>query len=87
MKNNINNCKNVSSGINSTANYKKITGNLSQGKLGDQIFKLLLFISGIFVIVLIIGFLITLFISALPAVKKFGFGFFVRNIWDPMNDV
>lgn len=60
---------------------------LLKTKIGDIIFNSLLKLSGYLIIVLIVAFLATLFISALPSIKKFGFGFFTSNVWDPRADV
>ncbi len=62
-------------------------GDIKDKETGDAIFKAVLFVSGIFVIILIMGFLITLFLSSLTAVKKFGFGFMVENAWNTRDDV
>ncbi|HNZ27699.1 MAG TPA: phosphate ABC transporter permease subunit PstC, partial [Spirochaetota bacterium] len=60
---------------------------LLKAKIGDTIFNSLLKSSGYFIIILIVAFLATLFISALPSIKKFGFGFFTSSVWDPRADV
>lgn len=56
-------------------------------RIGDFLFNNLLLISGIFVILLVLGFLITLFFSAMPSIKKFGLPFFINNIWEPNNEI
>ncbi|HOJ64499.1 MAG TPA: phosphate ABC transporter permease subunit PstC [Spirochaetota bacterium] len=55
-------------------------------KIKDIIFSKILLASGIFLIVLIVVMLITLFISSIPAFKKFGLSFFWNSVWDPINN-
>jgi len=55
-------------------------------KIKDMLFNKILLISGIFLIVLIVLILITLFISSIPSFKKFGLSFFIKTVWDPINN-
>ena len=51
---------------------------------GDRVFRMLAY-GAAFVVFLIAGiFLLALFVPALPAITRFGFGFFVSRVWDPV---
>ncbi|HEX3576096.1 MAG TPA: phosphate ABC transporter permease subunit PstC [Rhodopila sp.] len=54
---------------------------------GDPIFAGLARASGIFVLLLLGSLILSLFIGAIPALRKFGAGFLVSATWDPVHEV
>jgi len=56
-------------------------------RFGDKLFKFILLLNGTIVVLLVIGFLITLFISSIPSFKKFGLSFFWTNVWNPSKEI
>lgn len=52
--------------------------------LGDRIFKFIALLSSLFLVFLVIFLTLELFIYSLPSFKKFGFGFLIEKIWDPV---
>lgn len=57
-----------------------------KGDKSDRRFSLVLTIAAAFIVVLLAAILVTLFVSAMPAIKVFGFQFFVSRDWDPTVD-
>ena len=54
--------------------------------LGDTIFEGLARFSGLFVLVLLGGIIVVLFIGGLPAFKQFGLSFLTSDNWDPVQE-
>ena len=54
---------------------------------GDRIFAGLATGSGVLVLVLLTGLIVSLFVGALPAFKTFGANFLVNTDWDPRNNI
>jgi phosphate transport system permease protein len=53
---------------------------------GDQLFRAFAYGAAALVILIAVIFVIALFIPALPAVTKFGLGFFTSQTWDPVRN-
>src|SRR5947208_13925050 len=51
---------------------------------GDRLFRAIAYVAAALIIVVAVIFVIALFIPALPAIMKFGLGFFVSRTWDPV---
>ena len=51
---------------------------------GDRLFRAIAYGAAALIIVVAVIFVIALFIPALPAIMKFGLGFFVSRTWDPV---
>src|SRR5207249_728505 len=51
---------------------------------GNQLFRAIAYVAAALIIVVAVIFVIALFIPALPAIMKFGLGFFVSRTWDPV---
>ena len=51
---------------------------------GDRIFRVVAFAAAALILVIAGIFIIALFIPALPAITKFGLGFFIGRTWDPV---
>lgn len=60
--------------------------NFSRTRFNEGIFRWLMANSASLLILLLIGILITLFIGALPAIKKTGIHFLNGTTWDPITD-
>jgi phosphate transport system permease protein len=54
--------------------------------MGDAIFAGIARFSGLFVLVLLGGIIVVLFIGGLPAFRQFGFGFLISDDWDPVKN-
>ncbi|HPO29059.1 MAG TPA: phosphate ABC transporter permease subunit PstC [Caldisericia bacterium] len=52
----------------------------------DNIYSFLLYISGIFLILIVILIFIDLIISSIPSIKAFNLSFLVKSIWDPVRN-
>ncbi len=52
----------------------------------DKIFNLALLFSAFILIIIGISFFLILFNASMIALKKFGFSFFVKSIWDPVQE-
>ena len=52
----------------------------------DNIYSFLLYISGIFLILIVIFIFIDLIISSIPSIKAFNLSFLVKSIWDPVRN-
>ena len=48
----------------------------------DGLFLVLSQFSALFVLIVLLGIIISLIINAMPALKEFGLGFFVSSDWD-----
>ncbi|MDQ6713941.1 MAG: phosphate ABC transporter permease subunit PstC [Candidatus Dormibacteraeota bacterium] len=51
---------------------------------GDRIFEAIAYGAAALILLIAVVFIIALFIPALPAITKFGLGFFVSRTWDPV---
>ena len=51
---------------------------------GDRIFQGLALASAILILLIAVIFMVALFLPALPAIRRFGLGFFVTRTWDPV---
>jgi phosphate transport system permease protein len=54
------------------------------GRRSEKIFSGTLLVTALVIIVLLLAIFLTLVIQSLPAVKTFGFGFFVGRVWNPV---
>jgi phosphate transport system permease protein len=54
---------------------------LSRLKIADGSFRAVTFSAAVFVLVILIGVLVSLFIGAWPAFRTFGFGFLTSDVW------
>jgi len=54
--------------------------------LGDRIFRMIAYGAAVLIIVIAVIFLIALVIPALPAITRFGLGFFASRAWDPVRN-
>ncbi len=52
----------------------------------DNLYSLLLYISGIFLILIVVLIFIDLIISSLPSIKAFSLSFLVKSKWDPVKN-
>ena len=48
----------------------------------ERTFTVVLAISGGFIVLLLIGIMVTLFFNSLPAIREFGAGFFIGKTWN-----
>ena len=55
-------------------------------KLQDFLFHKITFSFALFVLVVLVGIVVSLFYGAMPAMKEFGFAFITTIEWDPIND-
>jgi len=53
----------------------------------DKAYVALLFVASLTILVIVFGLFLQLVISAAPSFKAFGFGFFVKDDWDPGRDI
>ncbi|WPB85032.1 phosphate ABC transporter permease subunit PstC [Sediminicoccus rosea] len=56
----------------------------SSGSIGDLVFEWLCRGAGVFVLLLLGGIIVTLFIGGLPAFRQFGLDFLISTRWDPV---
>ncbi len=56
----------------------------SSGSIGDLVFEWMCRGAGVFVLLLLGGIIVTLFIGGLPAFKQFGLDFLISTRWDPV---
>jgi phosphate transport system permease protein len=54
--------------------------------LGDRIFRVIAYVAALLIMLIAAIFVIALFVPALPAVTKFGLGFFTSRTWDPVRN-
>jgi phosphate transport system permease protein len=52
----------------------------------DKIFNIVLGFSALVLVLIGVGFFISLFNASIESIKKFGLSFFVRDIWDPVQE-
>ncbi len=52
----------------------------------DNIYSFFLYISGIFLILIVVLIFIDLIINSIPSIKAFSFSFLVKSIWDPVRN-
>jgi phosphate transport system permease protein len=51
---------------------------------GDRVFLAIAYGAAALILIIAAIFIVALFIPALPAITKFGLGFFVSRTWDPV---
>ena len=51
---------------------------------GDRVFEVIAYGAAALILLIAVVFIIALFIPALPAITKFGLGFFISRTWDPV---
>ncbi len=56
-------------------------------KFEEKLFDFILKLSGIIILIILSGIILSLFIQALPSIKKFGLRFFIINDWDPVKGI
>lgn len=56
-------------------------------KIEEKIFNLILKFSGIIILMILSGIIISLLMLSLPSIKKFGFNFFIISEWNPVKGV
>jgi phosphate transport system permease protein len=59
----------------------------SGGHFGDDLFFAITLVSGLLIIIILIGMVIVLNIDAVPAMEKFGWTFLSSMAWDPVRDL
>lgn len=59
---------------------------LSKLRIGDNVFHQVSKFSAIFVLIVLGGVILSLFIGALPALREFGFGFLTTESWNPVTE-
>jgi phosphate transport system permease protein len=65
----------------------KADGSLGAGRhFGDDLFFTITLVSGLLIIVLLIGIFVALNIQAIPAMKEFGWGFLSSMAWNPVTN-
>ena len=52
----------------------------------EKLFRFLLILSGILILLIIAGLVLSLFLGSLPSFKQFGLNFLIESIWDPAQD-
>lgn len=52
----------------------------------EKPFKLLLVLSGLFILFIIAGLVLSLFVGSLPSLKQFGLNFMIETTWDPAQE-
>lgn len=57
---------------------------LSKVAISEIFFRKLLSLAGVFIIIILLAILFTLFISSFPAIRTFGLYFFSGSTWDPV---
>src|SRR2546427_9564136 len=53
---------------------------------GDRVFRVIAYGAAALIMLIAVTFIIALFIPALPAITKFGLGFFTSRTWDPVRN-
>ena len=51
---------------------------------GDRVFEVIAYGAAALILLIAVVFIVALFIPALPAITKFGLGFFISRTWDPV---
>ena len=62
----------------------KLTQNINRS---ERVFRLTLVVSGGFIVLLLLGVLVTLFIGAVPSIRQFGVSFLISKTWDASSEV
>jgi phosphate transport system permease protein len=57
---------------------------LNRLRIGDIVFHQITKASAIFVLVVLGGVIVSLFLGAMPALQEFGFGFLTAQSWNPL---
>lgn len=52
----------------------------------DKIFTIIIGFSAVVLVIIGVGFFLSLFNASIVSLKKFGFSFFIRDIWDPVKE-
>ncbi len=63
-----------------------VASRLKRGTLLDRVFHRATIVFAVLVLLIIVGIILTLFIGALPAIEKFGFGFLASTQWNPVTE-
>jgi phosphate transport system permease protein len=61
----------------------QVTGRWKAG-LSESSFRKMLYLAGVFVLVLLLGIFFSLVLTSLPAIRHFGIGFLFGTTWDPV---
>lgn len=69
-----------------TGRIKGKQRSFSRTRLNERLFRWLMANSASLLVLLLIGILVTLFVGALPAIKKTGYHFLSGSTWDPITD-
>ncbi len=64
----------------------RMAGVMRRQQWQDFLFHKLTFTFALFVLIVLVGIIASLFIDALPAMREFGFAFVTTVEWDPVND-
>jgi phosphate transport system permease protein len=56
------------------------------GSIGDAVFRALTFLFAVFVLLILGGVIVALVEGALPALRTFGFGFVITEVWNPVTE-
>jgi phosphate transport system permease protein len=59
---------------------------LNKLRIGDTIFRYVTRASAMFVLLMLGGVILSLVLGAIPAIREFGFGFLVRESWNPVTE-
>lgn len=59
---------------------------MGSGVVADRIFGWLARSAAVLTLVLLVGIMVSLAVGAWPAIEKYGLGFFVSSVWDPVQD-
>lgn len=70
-----------------TENRLLRTGRIRKGIRGEKFFKNTLSFTGILIILIVFGILLTLFLQSLPAINALGIRFFWTKTWNPVENV
>ncbi|HGJ67012.1 TPA: phosphate ABC transporter permease subunit PstC [bacterium] len=72
---------------NVKSRIRKHTKNIGRINISESIFRKILYISGIFIVFLIVGIFLTLLVDAMFAIKTLGIKFLYGITWDPVSGV
>jgi phosphate transport system permease protein len=70
-------------GVQDVAERAKVLDRL---RIGDIVFHRITKTAAVFVLVVLGGVIVSLFLGALPALQEFGFGFFTAQSWNPVTE-
>jgi phosphate transport system permease protein len=65
---------------------KQAAGERRPGTIGDPLFRGLTLLFAFLVLAILGGVLLSLLVGALPALRAFGFGFLVADVWNPVTE-